>query len=62
LWHDTNNHKGNYNAFGTIREGLASVTPSYSPNADPANIRRGFTEDAYSKSMRNILEKNGFTF
>lgn len=62
LWHDTKNHSGNYNAFGTIRDGLASVTPSYSPNADPVNIRKGYTEDAYSNSMRKILEDNGFTF
>ena len=62
LWHDTKNHGGNYNAFGSVRDGIASVTPSYSPNADPVNIRKGFTEDAYSKSMRKILENNGFTF
>jgi len=62
LWHDTGNHKGNYNAFGSIREGVASVVPSYSPNADPVNIRKGFTEDAYSAGMKKILEQNGFTF
>lgn len=62
LWHDTANHGGNYNAFNTRREGIASVTPSYSPNADPANIRKGYTEDAYSSSMKKILENNGFSF
>ena len=62
LWHDTGNHGGNYNAFNTRREGIASVTPSYSPNADPANIRKGYTEDAYSSSMKKILEANGFSF
>ena len=62
LWHDTKNHSGNYNAFSTRREGIASVTPSYSPNADPVNIKKGFTEDKYSSSMRKILEDNGFSF
>ena len=62
LWHDTGNHSGNYNAFNTRREGIASVTPSYSPNADPQNIRNGYTEDAYSSSMKKILEANGYSF
>ena len=55
-------HSGNYNAFNTRREGIAGVTPSYSPNADPQNIRNGYTEDSYSSSMRKILEANGYSF
>ena len=62
LWHDTGNNSGNYNAFNTRREGIASVTPSYSPNADPQNIRNGYTEDGYSSSMKKILEANGYSF
>ena len=62
LWHDVGNNSGNYNAFNNKRDGLASVIKAYSPNADPANISKGFTEDAYSKSVRKILEDNGFKF
>ena len=60
LWHDVKNHPRNYNAFTSIIEGIASVAPAYSPNADPANIRMGFTVDKYSKSMVKILKDMGF--
>ena len=53
LWHDTGNHSGNYNAFDTIRDGVASVAPAYSPNSDPENIRKGYTVDGYSKGVRS---------
>ena len=37
-------------------------TPSkaYSPNSDPANIRLGYTTDAYSKGMVRALKVGGF--
>lgn len=60
LWHDTANNSGNYNAFSNINEGLASVIPAYSPNSDPANKAGGFTENAYSASVKKILRDNGF--
>lgn len=60
LWHDVRNHPKNYNAFNSIIEGIASVAPAYSPNADPANIRLGYTVDKYSKSMVKILKDMGF--
>ena len=60
LWHDVANHSGNYNAFDTPLEGIASVAPAYSPNADPANIRLGYTVDKYSKGMVRALKVGGF--
>ena len=60
LWHLTNNNSGNYNAFDTILQGIASVAPAYSPNADPANIRLGYTVDAYSKGVVRALKVGGF--
>ena len=62
LWHDTKNHKGNYNAFNSIREGVASVAPAYSPNSDPENIRRGYTVDGYAHGVKNALEEMGYSF
>ena len=59
LWHDTANHSQNYNAHASIRDGIAAVAPAYSPDADPANIRKGFTVDAYSKNMTKILRDYG---
>ena len=60
LWHLTNNNSGNYNAFDTILQGVASVAPAYSPNADPANIRLGYTVDKYSKGVVRALKVGGF--
>ena len=60
LWHDVGNHPGNYNAFGNVLDGIASVAPAYSPNADPANIKKGFTTDKYSKGMIRALRVGGF--
>ena len=60
LWHDVKNNPGNYNAFNTPLEGIASVAPAYSPNADPANIAKGYTVDKYSKGMVRALNVGGF--
>ena len=60
LWHDTGNHADNYNAHSTVAEGLSKVIPAYSPNSDPANQSAGFTESAYSSSVKKILRDNGF--
>ena len=60
LWHDTNNHKDNYNAHNSVSQGLAAVIPAYSPNSDPANKANGFTENAYQGSTTEILRKMGF--
>ena len=60
LWHDVSNHPENYNAHSSIMEGIAAVAPAYSPNADPENIRRGFTEDGYSKGMMRALKVGGY--
>lgn len=60
LWHDVKNHAQNYNAFSTPIEGIAAVAPAYSPNADPANIRLGYTVDKYSKGMVRALKVGGF--
>lgn len=60
LWHDVGNNSGNYNAFNSALEGIASVAPAYSPNADPANIRLGYTVDGYSKGMVEALKVGGF--
>ena len=60
LWHDVGNHPGNYNAFGNILDGIASVAPAYSPNADPENIKKGYTVDKYSKGMIRALKVGGF--
>ena len=53
-------HPGNYNAFGNILDGIASVAPAYSPEADPANIKKGYTTDKYSKGMIRALKVGGF--
>ena len=60
LWHDVGNHPQNYNAFGNVLDGIAAVAPAYSPNADPENIKRGFTTDKYSKGMVRALKVGGF--
>lgn len=60
LWHRTANHPGNYEAFDRPIDGIASVAPIYSPNADPANIRLGYTVDAYSSAMVKIMKSMGF--
>jgi len=60
LWHDVTNHPGNYNAFGNILDGIASVAPAYSPNADPENIKKGYTTDKYSEGMIRALKVGGF--
>ena len=60
LWHDVGNHAGNYNAFGNVLDGIASVAPAYSPNADPENIKKGYTTDKYSKGMIRALKVGGF--
>ena len=60
LWHDGSRNAGNYNNFNTPLEGIASVAPAYSPNADPANIALGYTVDAYSKGMVDALKIGGF--
>ena len=60
LWHDVGSHPGNYNAFGNILDGIASVAPAYSPEADPANIKKGYTTDKYSKGMVRALKVGGF--
>jgi len=60
LWHMTDKHSGNYNAFDTILQGIASVAPAYSPNADPANIRLGYTVDKYSEGVVRALKVGGF--
>ena len=54
------NHPENYNAYNTILDGIAAVAPAYSPNSDPANIRLGYTTDAYSKGMVEVLKTGGF--
>ena len=60
LWHDTNNHKDNYNAHDSVSAGLSAVIPAYSPNADPANQSAGFTEGGYIGSTKEILRKMGY--
>ena len=60
MWHRVTNHPGNYEAFATAIEGIASVAPVYSPNADPANIKLGYTVDAYSSGMVKIMKSMGF--
>ena len=60
MWHNVGNHPENYNAYNTILDGIAAVAPAYSPNSDPANIRLGYTTDAYSKGMVRALKTGGF--
>ena len=60
LWHNVNTNSGNYNAFSTPLQGIASVAPAYSPNADKANIALGYTVDAYSKGMVRALKLGGY--
>ena len=60
LWHNVGNHPQNYNAFGNILDGIAAVAPAYSPNADPENIKKGYTTDKYSEGMIKALKVGGF--
>ena len=60
LWHDVANHPQNYNAFDNPLDGIAAVAQAYSPNADPENIRLGYTTDGYSKGMVKALKIGGF--
>ena len=60
LWHRVSNHPRNYEAFSRAIDGIAAVAPVYSPDADPANIKLGYTADGYSSAMVRILKDNGF--
>ena len=60
LWHSTHRYKDNYNAFDKYAEAMAVIIPKYSNDADPENIRLGFSEDAYAKRMFSHLKLAGF--
>jgi hypothetical protein len=60
LWHNVGNNSENYNAHDNIMDGIATIAPAYSPNADPANIRLGYTTDKYSEGMVRALKIGGF--
>tara|TARA_B100000575_G_scaffold277142_1_gene263198 strand:+ start:279 stop:2894 length:2616 start_codon:yes stop_codon:yes gene_type:complete len=60
LWHDTGKHSNNFNAFGNVLDGIASIAPSFSPDADPEKIKKGFFNDKWSKGMVRALKVGGF--
>ena len=60
LWHDTGKQSNNFNAFGNVLDGIASIAPSFSPNADPEKIKKGFFNDKYSKGIVRALRVGGF--
>lgn len=60
LWHDVKNHPENYNAWDSRDEGLRAVLKDYSSDNDPANIKKGFTENKYRKGVNQILLDMGF--
>ena len=60
LWHRVDNHPQNYEAFETPIEGILAVVGKYSPNTDPANIARGFSEKSYVGAMQKIMKSMGF--
>ena len=60
LWHRVSNHEQNYEAFETPIEGILAVVGAYSPNKDPANIAKGYTEGSYVHAMQKILMSMGF--
>jgi len=60
LWHRVSNHPQNYEAFNRAIDGIAAVAKVYSPDADPANIKLGYTADGYSRAMVKILKGRGF--
>ena len=60
LWHRVDNHPGNYEAFDTPIKGILSVVGAYSPNTDPANIAKGYTETSYVGAMQKIMKSMGF--
>jgi hypothetical protein len=60
LWHRVDNHPGNYEAFDTPIKGILSVVGAYSPNTDPANVAKGYTETSYVGAMQKIMKSMGF--
>ena len=60
LWHRVDNHPQNYEAFDTPIEGILAVVGAYSPNTDPANVAKGYTEGSYVYAMQKILKSMGF--
>lgn len=60
LWHSTHKFKDNANAFDVPIDAIAASINAYSPNKDPENQRRGFTENAYVRSMVSILKRMGY--
>ena len=50
------NNSQNYNAFNDRNSALRGVISSYSPNSDPSNVAKGFTENGYYKGVTNILQ------
>ena len=60
LWHRVSNHPQNYEAFDTPIEGILAVVGAYSPNTDPANVAKGYTEGSYVHAMQKILKSMGF--
>ena len=60
LWHRVDNHPQNYEAFDTPIKGILSVVGAYSPNTDPANIAKGYTEGSYVHAMQKIMMSMGF--
>ena len=59
LWHDTNRHGGNYNAFTDRNKAIRSVSEAYSPNSDKENIRLGYTTNGYFKGVTGALTEMG---
>jgi len=49
----------NYNDYDTAAEGVANILSKYSPDKDPENIRRGFTEDAYAGNVLGMIRSAG---
>ena len=60
LWHYTGKHKDNANAFDVPIDAIAASIGAYSPNKDPANQRKGYTEKAYIAAMVRILKQMGY--
>ncbi len=60
LWHYTGKHKDNANAFDVPIDAIAASIGAYSPDKDPANQRKGYTEKAYIRSMVDILKGMGY--
>ena len=59
LWHKTRPGMKNFNDYDTVGGGVREILKDYSPDSDPENVKRGFTENIYGSSVMGMLRDVG---